>query len=263
MEKPPTITSAQDCCEKPAQPGPTDISGNAPPGGLWRTGLVAMGAAILASACCWLPVLLLAVGASAAGAAANVIASLRYPLLGIAAIALGLAFYRAYFRRRTGTAAAVCCSASGPTRRAGGRLALWASTVLVILFAAFPYYGAPLIRAVSGGGASHAATTTATPHTPAPAASYVSAGKVAKTDAAAAWHTYNYQVKGMDCTACAAGLQAVAARLPGVKTARVSYTHGSVVITADPHTFDPQTLVRKFTAAGYPTALLSQRKEHH
>ncbi len=70
---------------------------------LWATA-GSMLAAGLAAACCWLPLLLLLLGAGAAavGAVARTVEAFR-PVFALLAVALlGAAFYGTYFRRRAG-----------------------------------------------------------------------------------------------------------------------------------------------------------------
>ena len=68
-----------------------------------RTGLVTVGgsvlAALIASACCWLPLLLVTFGVSAAGVSAQ-FESVRPYFLALTAVLLGAGFYFSYFRRR-------------------------------------------------------------------------------------------------------------------------------------------------------------------
>ncbi len=61
----------------------------------------AMGSAVLASSCCWLPLVLLAVGASAATLTSmtTTLAAYRPVFIGAAVILLGAAWYLTYFRR--------------------------------------------------------------------------------------------------------------------------------------------------------------------
>jgi len=242
-----------DCCKAPANFIPA--AGKAGKGTRYGT-LVAIGAAIMASACCWLPLLLLAIGASAAGAAANVIVALRYPLLAVAAIALGVGFYRTYFRRARCAPGDAC--ATRPQRGTiSSRVSLWISTVLVLLFAGLPYYGSGLLHAVTGSGdgngasPSHAATAFPSGNPPVKSnlGAVVSFPRLSK---------YEYRVKGMDCSLCAAGLQAMVAKLPGVKSARVSYRDGTAVIVVDPHIFKPTAITQKLVAVGYPTHILDK-----
>ncbi len=80
----------------------TSLSVKAPPSrlttGLWASA-GAMASAILSSACCWLPLLLLAFGLSAGGMASFLEAYRPY-LLGVTALLLGSGFYLTYFRKK-------------------------------------------------------------------------------------------------------------------------------------------------------------------
>jgi hypothetical protein len=117
--------------------------------------------AILASSCCWLPVLLLAVGVSGA-VIASALEAYR-PLFMIVTFGfLGMAFYFTYRPRRAVAAAADCCSpreveteGSEPPARTPRRfrfnmmtlnkLMLWGVTALAIVFFFFPQYLGGLI----------------------------------------------------------------------------------------------------------------------
>lgn len=115
--------------------------------------------AIMASSCCWLPVLLLAVGVSGAGIA-SALESYR-PLFMVVTFAfLGMAFYFTYRPRHALAGQGNCCSvtlaadsappaafgsAEAPTRPARrfgmmefNKLMLWAVTALAVVFLFFP-----------------------------------------------------------------------------------------------------------------------------
>ncbi|MBI2899813.1 MAG: hypothetical protein HYY17_06485 [Planctomycetes bacterium] len=102
------------------------------------TSVGGLGAAILGSACCWLPLLLLAVGAgaTATGAVTNTIEKFR-PVFAVVAIALvGAAFYLTYFRRPAAASTEACCTA--PTGSKGepacsccGRKGKWVASATV------------------------------------------------------------------------------------------------------------------------------------
>ena len=109
--------------------------------GLWlAAGSVA--SAVVASACCWLPLLLLAFGASAAGISAA-FETVRPWFLGGAALLLGVGFYSAYRKES-------CCA---PRSRRRNRAILWATTLAVLAFALFPSYAGLLYESTSGGSA--------------------------------------------------------------------------------------------------------------
>lgn len=121
--------------------------------------------AILASACCWLPLLFITLGVSG-GAVAATFETSRPFLLPAAFGLLGLAFYYTYRRPRAAAADSAgdgdaCCAAPGGQNKAsccpekGGsgytvrrlnKITLWVIAALVIAFTLFPYYAGILIN---------------------------------------------------------------------------------------------------------------------
>jgi heme/copper-type cytochrome/quinol oxidase subunit 2 len=103
--------------------------------------------ALVASSCCWLPVLLLAVGISGAGIA-SALEAYRPIFMVVTFGFLGMAFYFTYRPRRAANAAAAdCCSpsaeASGKRRfsmMAFNKVMLWAVTLLAVVFLFFPQF---------------------------------------------------------------------------------------------------------------------------
>lgn len=98
----------------------------------------------MASSCCWLPVLLLAVGVSGAGIASTLEA--YRPLFMVVTFSfLGMAFYFTYRPRHSANAASDCCAptvASDGKRRfnmmAFNKVMLWAVTLMAVVFLFFP-----------------------------------------------------------------------------------------------------------------------------
>ncbi len=227
----------ENCCTpKTALPG-TNPNQNTPK--TWTAGAIAIVAAIMASACCWLPLALLGLGVSAAGLSKFIVGA-RWVFVAIAAAALGLGFYFIY-RRKAACAPDEVYAPSGLARF--NRVMLWASAVLVLAFATFPYYGAPLLKVVNSGNKNINTTS--------PGADS-SAGQAGT--ALARLTLYTYQIKGMDCQECANGLQAAIAKLPGVKQATVSYHTGNAQVLANKH-FDPRTVIKAIGGIGYKTNL--------
>ncbi|NNM87638.1 MAG: FAD-dependent oxidoreductase [Phycisphaerae bacterium] len=70
---------------------------------------------------------------------------------------------------------------------------------------------------------------------------------------------FSYRIQGMDCKACAAGLQAMLGRLPGVTTAVVSYRDGTAQVQTAP-AFHPHTVIRTLDSVGYNTTLMQPAK---
>ena len=242
--------TGENCCTpKAALPG-TNSDQNAAK--TWSAGAVAIAAAIMASACCWLPLVLLGIGVSAAGLSKFIVGA-RWVFVVIAVAALGFGFYFSY-RRKAACAPGEICAPSGLARF--NRVMLWVSAVLVLAFATFPYYSAPLLQAMGQGG------NKASSNSKLPAQTVTKSEPASKlaTDMAGAatrqFRLYAYQIKGMDCQECADGLQAAIRELPGVKKATVSYQHGTAQVQAAPG-FDPQSVAKRISGIGYKTTLVN------
>ena len=95
-------------------------------------------AALLASACCWLPLILIAIGVSAGGVAA-LFETTRFFFLGMAAVLLPIGFYFTYFRKNSSDSCSTCDTVPRKAK-VFNRSLLWLSTVAVIAFSAFPLY---------------------------------------------------------------------------------------------------------------------------
>jgi copper chaperone CopZ len=166
-----------------------------------RAGLLAIGGsvltAVLSSACCWLPLLLLASGASAAGASAFV-ERWRPVFIVVAVTMLGLGFYLSYFRKAACSAG--CCETPHPRGRRLQRSLLWGSAVVVAAFILFPSY----VGALLGGNSSTAAAA--------------AAGRL-EADS----REYVFDVEGMHCEGCAVTLRRELVKLDGVIEADVDY----------------------------------------
>lgn len=103
-----------------------------------KTGIGAVFAAVTASACCLGPVVFTAIGSGALAAASTKLATVRPIFTILAVVLLGGSFYRSYRPRRSG---ATCADGScRPDMNRRARLVLWIATILVALFATFPYY---------------------------------------------------------------------------------------------------------------------------
>lgn len=192
------VVGARDGADPEASPPPAKRRSSA---GLWSVG-GALVAAILSSACCWLPLLLVALGASAAGVA-GVFEAYRAWFLGIAAVLLAGGFYVVY-RREPRCRPGEPCEMPDPRRRRLNRAALWVATAFVAAFAAFPDYVGHL---VGGGEAENA---------------------VAATPAAV---IRIYTVEGMTCAGCAGHTREALEQVPGVASVDVSYPDGTARVT--------------------------------
>jgi copper chaperone CopZ len=183
----------------------------------------ALASAIVASACCWLPLLLIAVGVSG-GALSATFEAWRPVLLPVTFALLGLAFYFTYRKPRAatqpagGTAASedaccavpateskgeACCPPAGggvSTLKKVNKVMLWVVTAFVLAFALFPNYVGYLL----GGGDTLAARD-----------------DLDKTVVA---------IEGMTCEACAVNIESALKNVPGVAAAEVSYEQHQAII---------------------------------
>lgn len=179
------------CCAPkaavPNEPAPTDTSA--------RSGLFASGgalvAAVLSSACCWLPLTAIGLGASSAGVGAF-FEAWRVPLLLATAALLGAGFYLVY--RKPRCASGEACEVPSPRLQRLNRGMLWLTTVFVAAFALFPEY----VGAFTGGG-----------------------GEV--TAAAPTQTTVRYRIEGMTCAGCEGHAREAIEGIPGVGSVAVSY----------------------------------------
>jgi len=190
----------------------------------WSTP-AAVGSAIFSSACCWLPLLLVAFGLSAGGVA-GFFEVVRPYFLAAAAIFLGAGFYLAYLRQpacKPGDA----CAVSNRKRQRFNRGMLWVATVFVIAFALFPYYSSAMVRTFADPPAS------------------------VGTDTAAIGTTRVFQIEGMTCTACAAGLEVRLSKLAGVADAKVSYAGETATITSPPQQPSAEVVRMAIEQAGF------------
>lgn len=212
-------------------------------GSIAQTG--ALVSAVLASACCWLPLLFIAFGVSG-GALAAKFETLRPVLLPVTFALLGLAFYFAYRKPRTvatestGNGEACCAvstSANGtepccpPEGTKGFNLKrlnkwmLWIVTVFVLAFSFFPNYVGLLL-----GGVNAVATQ-------------IDANRIEWTMA----------VEGMTCQGCAALIESELRKVPGVAGAKVDYEKGSAMVIAAPFVSEAD-LRRAIETAVYSTS---------
>ena len=156
--------------------------------------------AILSSACCWVPLLLLALGASATGLSAS-FEAFRVPFLLVAALLLASGFYLVYVRKPACGPGGTCSAPNQKLTRLN-RGILWLATLLVGAFAFFPNYVGVLL----GSSGSH------------------------DTDGP----TIRLRIEGMTCEACARGIEAELRAVSGVLDARVMYGEESAAIVVIP-----------------------------
>ena len=173
--------------------------------------------AILASSCCWLPLVLLAVGVSGAGIATTMEA--YRPLFIVVTFSfLAAAFYFTYRPRKSGDCEHACCvsepaeaaedscAPSGKRRismLAMNKVMLWAVTVLAAVFLLFPNYVGVLLGA--GDGAAVTANM----------------------------NRAVVKIEGMTCRGCAVTAERAFRSVAGVLAVEVNYEKGEAVIGSE------------------------------
>lgn len=194
--------------------------------GAWASAGSVLAAAI-ASACCWLPLLLIVVGASAAGVAAF-FDQVRPWFLGASVMLLAVGFYLNYFRRETCAEGDACATPSRKLQRTS-RIMLWTATVGVVVFAFFPNYVGALIG-----------------------------GEPAAADGAIVSQV-TLAVDGMTCDGCAVTVEQALIKVPGVVAAFVSYDDKRAVVTLDPASpASTRNLIAAVSWTGYTATLPSE-----
>ena len=195
--------------------------------GLWAIG-GSVGSAALASACCWGPLVLLAVGASAAGVS-SAFERTRPLFLALAAVFLSTGFYLNYFRKRRAVACSTC-AAPRPRLRRLNRAMLWVSTVVVLSVALFPNWFPLLLNR----GATAATASKSLVDAP----------------------TVELRIDGMTCEGCAAFIEHTLVKLPGVRSASVVYTDRRALVALDPDSgLSNEDLISAVEKLGYQASL--------
>lgn len=215
-----TSAAAADCCSVDTDP-PTEekASRNV---GLWATG-GAVVSAVFSSACCWLPLLLIAFGASAAGVAGFFEAYRPY-LLAATVVLLASGFYLVYFRKER-CEPGQACAVPDPKLTRFNKVMLWTASAVVLTFALFPNYVGTLV----GGGRDSG-----------PVSAFSGDERL-------------FQIEGMTCAACAQTLRAELSSLPDVVGVEVSYESKTARVSVDPSTAPPsdEHIEEVIKAAGY------------
>ncbi|MCA9145470.1 MAG: cation transporter [Planctomycetaceae bacterium] len=169
--------------------------------------------AIMASTCCWLPLLLLAVGVSGVGIA-SILEAYRPVFIVVTFGFLSAAFYFTYRPRHTTTAEGDCCESQATAnpncrdgisnRRLGlmsvNKVMLWLVTILAALFLFFPNY----VGVFLGTGDGQTVTPNMTQTT--------------------------IRIEGMTCEGCSAVVAKAIRKVSGVLAVEVNYEERRAVV---------------------------------
>jgi len=204
--------------------------------------------AIMASACCWLPLVLLTVGVSGAGIAAT-LETYRLLFIVVTFGFLGAAFYFTYRPKEAvaegghgccapeATFGEACCAPATKGRfsiMAFNKVMLWVVTVLAVAFLFFPSYVSFLLASQAGEN-----ETTAT------------SPLVSRTTIA---------IEGMTCEACSVVLQKAIKGVPGVLDAKVDYKNKQAVVSTEACcAFPKDEILQAATGAGYSGTIVKSK----
>jgi mercuric ion transport protein len=180
--------------------------------------------ALAASSCCIGPLVLAAMGVGGAGATAALGAYRPY-FLGATAALLLAGFYLTYRKPR---ATAAECACERPRASRAGRIALWISTVAVVLVAASP----PLLArwADARGLDANAATDPRLAHA-------------------------TIAVNGIDCEACASPMRKALARVGGFRDLSIDMSKHTVFVSYEPAPGRLEAYVAAINDLGYEATL--------
>lgn len=187
------------------------------------SGIGALLAALFSSACCWLPLLLIGVGASSVGVA-GFFEAYRPHFLAGAVILLGAGFYFVYLRKpRCGPDGS--CEVPNVKLQRFNKIVIWLAAAAVAVFALFPNY----VGYFFGSNEAQAEVQmTAAP------------GR-------------EYRIEGMTCEGCAGLIRSQLVKTPGVLRAEVSYESKTARVFFIPGQTVPgdQIIVESIKRAGY------------
>ena len=214
-----------------AQPGHESFQAPAEPAAPKRRWLLGASvvAAIGASLCCILPIVVAATGLGTIAAGA-VFEQWRPRLLSVTGLLLGAGFVLAYSDYKKACAPGSVCGTT-PMGRVSF-VALGTVAALVAAVAAFPYYSGAVAEAVVGRSSpSH-------------------------TVGSAALAKVTFQIPDMDCPACVVALSATLRKVPGVADAKLDVDSRKAVVTYDSGTQNLAAIEKVISDAGFHIAFV-------
>lgn len=191
-----------------------------------KTTLTSVGgiaAAVIASLCCIGPVVVVLLGAGSI-AAFSIFEIYRPYLIGLTAALLGLAFYLTYRKREVKCEDGTC---KGESAGKWAKSGVWTATLLAGVAVAFPYFGFAPQSSLNKSVDSTAVVT--------------------------------LSISGMDCKACATGLEGSLAGMKGVRKARVDFEGGKATLDYDAKIVKPAAFIDRVNESGF-TATIKKGK---
>ena len=187
-------------------------------------------AAVAASSCCILPLLLGAASVGTVGLGA-VLAPYRPYLIGLTLLLLGAGFYFIYQPQRVG-GEAECCDVKAVRTRRMSKAVLWAVALFTGAALAYPEIPAYRVSRIAA------------------AAPAVAAGPSAKTAV--------FTIGNMTCAECTLSIASALKAKPGVLDARVDFAAKQALVQYDPDRVNVATLRMAVEGTGFPVTGVTQ-----
>lgn len=183
--------------------------------------VMALGAAILSSLCCILPVLAIVAGTSGLATTITWLEPIRPFLIGTTILVLGLAWFQ---KLRRGKETQCQCETEQKTKFVQSKLFLGIVTVFVGTMLLFPNYVHLF---------------------------YPKAEKQMTSSGNIHLKTVSIPIEGMTCTGCEAHIEHEVDKLPGVVKSTASYQNGSAWVEFDGSMTDLPQIEKAIKSAGY------------
>ena len=248
------------CClgtvAKGVETAKAELNPSAPPSGNKAETISKVGtvlSAVMASACCWLPLLLLAFGVSGAGIA-GALDAYRPVFITLTVAFLAAAFYFTYRPRNKASSSEDCCATPNPTSKCRAasasedccavtpatkrrfsmmslnKVMLWVVTVFSVAFLFFPSYMKVFL---SGGGSGEPATN----------------NPLVSTTA--------FSVEGMTCEGCSVLVVKAIKKVPGVLGVKVDFDTKRAAVTWEACCPAPtEPIIQALQKAGYRATVI-------
>jgi len=183
--------------------------------------VMALGAAILSSLCCIVPVLAIVAGTSGLATTITWLEPMRPFMIGATVLVLGLAWFQ---KLRRGKGAQCQCETEQKTKFVQSKLFLGIVTVFVGTMLLFPNYVHLF---------------------------YPKAEKQMTSSGNIHLKTVSIPIEGMTCTGCEAHIEHEVDKLPGVVKSTASYQNGSAWVEFDGSMTDLPQIEKVIMSAGY------------
>lgn len=204
-------------------------------------------AAIAASLCCILPVLSIAFGLGAFGAAAF-FESLRPYLLTVVVVALAFSFYQMYFRRQSCAEGEACATKPFGT---ANKIFLWVAAIAIGVVAMFPHYSEYIVAALTKKPKAPAEISQPNAVIENQPESLIETSAAINPPESQNQKTTVIVVQGMTCEGCASHINVALMDVKGVISAKANFREKNVKVVYDPRQVTVEGIKKGINDTGY------------